>query len=148
MKVVLSADDEEEGTEALVWCRSHLDGGDTVLAVAGVNQFGEFVQGIPPFDELGDRADLVAHLEAHYVRPLLDAGIPCQLRLVDHGQLRAVTDVAEAEGAELIVIGKRPHGRWGDAIAGEIAMRLVHRPPCTVVVVPTNGHATVESAAT
>jgi nucleotide-binding universal stress UspA family protein len=146
MKVVLSADDNAEGTEALAWCRSHLhggDGGDTVLAVVGVPQFGEFVQGIPPFDELGDRADLVAHLEAHFVRPLLDAGIPCQLRMVDHGQLRAVTDVAEAEGADLIVAGKRPHGPLADAIAGEVATRLVHRPPCTVVVVPTARHAAV-----
>jgi nucleotide-binding universal stress UspA family protein len=140
MKVVLSADGDEEGRQASHWCAAHLGPRDQVVAVAGLTRFGEFVQGVPPFDELGGQRELVEHLTAQYVRPVAEAGIPCELRLVTHTQRRAVVDVAEAESAELIVVGKRPHGRWGDAVAGEIATQLVHHPPCAVVVVPTAGH--------
>jgi nucleotide-binding universal stress UspA family protein len=48
-----------------------------------------------------------------------------------------VVDVATAEGADLIVIAKRPHSRLGDAVWGEAANQVVHHPPCPVVVVPT-----------
>ncbi len=52
-------------------------------------------------------------------------------------QGRALTDVAANEHADLIVVGKRPHGWLVDAVRGELAGRLVHHPPCPVVVVPS-----------
>jgi hypothetical protein len=48
---------------------------------------------------------------------------------VPHGQARAVTEVARRQGADLIVIGKRRHGRVGDAVHDETASHVFDHPP-------------------
>jgi nucleotide-binding universal stress UspA family protein len=137
MKVVLSADGTEEGAAARQWCASHLDAATSVIAVVGINQIGEFVLGLPPFDVVNCEPALDAQLQRDYCRGLSEAGLACEARIADHSQARAVVEVAAAEHADLIVIGKRPHGRLADAMLGETASHIVHRPPCPVVVVPT-----------
>jgi nucleotide-binding universal stress UspA family protein len=145
MKVVLSVDSLEAGDEAAQWCIDHFGPGDTVIVVVGVNMVGEFVLGVPPFDALGGEPALVHQLERRYCEPLVANGVACEATLVPHGQARAVADVARRKGADLIVIGKRCHGRVGDALHDETARHLVHHPPCPVVVVPVGGLTALSS---
>jgi nucleotide-binding universal stress UspA family protein len=136
MKVVLSADSTDEGDTARRWCADHLDRRDTVIAVAGINQVGELVMGVPPFDSLGGERELLTQIEHDYCSPLDAAGVVCTARITPAGQARAVAEVAVREAADLIVVGKRAHGPIADAFLGEVASQLVHHPPCPVVVVP------------
>jgi len=137
MKVVLSADGTQEGERALEWCIEHLGPGDEVIAVLGMNPVGEFVLSVPPFDTLGSEQQFSQQMNADYGERLHDRGITAQVRVLPHSQERAVIDAAASEHADLIVVGKRPHGAFGDAMRNELAPHLVHRPPCAVVVVPT-----------
>jgi nucleotide-binding universal stress UspA family protein len=136
MRVVLSADGTGEGQAASHWCATHLGADDSVIAVLGINQLGEFVMGVPPFDEMAVMPDLMAKVQRECCDPVAAAGVRCETRVVSHGQARALSDVARRVHADLIVIGKRPHGALVDAVLGEVAGQLVHHPPCPVVVVP------------
>jgi nucleotide-binding universal stress UspA family protein len=141
MKVILSADGTDEGAAARQWCAANLHAGDSVIAVVGVNQFGEFVLGVPPFDALGGEPELLAGVKGEYCRPLTEIGLACDARLLRDSQRRAVIEVAETERADLIVIGKRPHGWIADLVLGEVIGQVVHHPPCPVLLVPTETHA-------
>lgn len=136
MKVVLSADGSPEAVGAGEWCVQHLTAGDEVLAVAGLSQFGEFALGVPPFDTLGGEHALLERVEQRLCAPLADVNVRCRAILEPHSQARAVAEVAAREHADLIVLGKRPHGRIGDAVRDDVATKVLHHPPCPVVVVP------------
>jgi nucleotide-binding universal stress UspA family protein len=136
MKVVLSADGSDESAGALQWCLDHLDGGDTVIAVAGLDGVGEFVIGLPPFDSLDGEQEMVNGIERDVCAPLTAKGIACEPRLVHHQQAKGVAGVARDENADAIVVGKHPHGVIGDVLHSEVADSLLHEPPCAIVVVP------------
>ena len=137
MRVVLNADGTAEGDTARDWCLQHLGDRDTVVAVAGGSLIGEFVQELPPLDTVGREWDVHRVVEERYCEPLRRAGIDCEAAIVPHHPLRAILDVAKERDADVIVVGKRPHGWLADTLAGETAVHLVHHPPCAVVVVPT-----------
>lgn len=138
MKVVLSATGTEEGRAACTWCSANLDPGTSVTVVVGVSHLGEFVLGVPPFDVAGGETALLEAVRRDYCRPLEARGLACQASLVLERQGQAVADVARREHADLIVVGKRPHGLVVDAMRGEVAAQLVHHPPCPLVVVPVD----------
>lgn len=70
-------------------------------------------------------------------RSLIETGAPAET-------LRAVAD---AERAELIVVGSRGRGRLGTALLGSAATALGASAPCPVVVVPARAHIPEEQAA-
>jgi nucleotide-binding universal stress UspA family protein len=142
MRVVMSAAGaDEEGVAACRWCAANLHPGASVTVVVGLSQLGEFVLGVPPFDASGGEAALLGRAEALFCRPLTERGLQCHALLVPERPGQAVLDVAEREHADLIVVGKRPHGPFVDALLGELAAQLVHHPPCPLVVVPSTYRA-------
>jgi nucleotide-binding universal stress UspA family protein len=46
-----------------------------------------------------------------------------------------ILDLAEAENADMIVIGRRGLGRIREAVLGSVSQKVLHQAPCTVVVV-------------
>jgi nucleotide-binding universal stress UspA family protein len=56
--------------------------------------------------------------------------------LPDASPARALQELAEDEGAALIVIGSSERGAFGRVLAGTTAERLLHGSPCPVAVVP------------
>ena len=149
MKVILSTDGAAEGRAARDWCVSHLDSTSSVVAVLGINAVSEFVAGLPMFDLLESIGDIVAQTEREICVPLAAHGVSCRSRVVTTNQTQALTEAAEDEQADLIVIGKVPHGRFSDVIRGETATHLVHRPPCPVLIVPIRSEVeTVDAGAT
>ena len=53
---------------------------------------------------------------------------------------RALTVVAEAESADLVVVGSSHRGALGRAVPGTTAVRLLHSAPCAVAVAPRGYH--------
>jgi nucleotide-binding universal stress UspA family protein len=139
MRVVLNADLSNESRSARAWCAENLAPGTVVYAVLGLNHMGELVLGVPPFDLGAAEHDLRQCVERDYREPLDAAGLQCEGRVLPLSQGRAVAEVATAEHADLIVVGKRPHGWLVDVVRGELAGQLVHHPPCPIVVVPWAG---------
>jgi nucleotide-binding universal stress UspA family protein len=149
VKVILSADGEDETRAGRDWCLANLDNSSSVVVVQGINLLSDFVAGLPMFDLMLSIDDVVARTERDICEPLSAGGVPCRARVMTTGQTQALIEAAEEEHADLIVLGKVPHGRWADAIRGETAAHLVHRPPCAVLIVPTEAESeTVHGGAT
>jgi nucleotide-binding universal stress UspA family protein len=140
MKVILSADIGDAGDAALQWCRTHLGPGDEVIAVFAMSGLGEFVLGVPPVDALGGDKEVQAEMERTACGPLRDVGVTCESRVVVTSATQALSEMAPAEDADLIVIGKRSHWALVDAVLHDTATQLLHHPPCPIVVVPAGAH--------
>jgi nucleotide-binding universal stress UspA family protein len=137
MRVVMSADLSDEGDAARHWCTANLHAGDEVIVVTGIHPIGDLVLGVPPFDVLATSEDLLDTVEREHCAPLRAAGLRPRSLLVHTRQSAAVVEVALDQRADLVVVGKHPHGWIADAVLGEVANQVVHHPPCPVVVVPT-----------
>lgn len=138
MRVVLSTQGSDECRAATEWCAEHLDATSTVVAVVDINALGEFVMGLPMFDLLETTDEVVAQVDRDLRGPLGARGIAYRTRVASTGHLHALVEAAADEGADLIVLGKVPHGALADALRGQTASHLVHRPPCPVLIVPTH----------
>ena len=136
MMVVISADGGVEGDAARRWCVENMGPGDRAIAVLGADQFGSVVLAASPMMVVVDPLELRESVEQRLHDDLGPQGVSCECRIRDHAQARAVIETAEAEHADLIVVGKRPHNAFTDAVTNETALHLVHRPPCPIVVVP------------
>lgn len=47
-----------------------------------------------------------------------------------------ICQVAQAEGADLIVVGSRGHGVWAGAVLGSVSQRVAQFASCPVLIVP------------
>jgi nucleotide-binding universal stress UspA family protein len=137
MRVVVSADGGAEGRAARRWCIEHLTSVDEVVAVLGVDSFSGAMLSLSPFVAVAEPESLREGVERRFQTALEQCGVRCRAQVGFRSQAAAVLDAARAEQADVIVVGKRPHGVVGDALCNETAGHLVHRPPCPVVVVPT-----------
>ena len=54
------------------------------------------------------------------------------------GPAGVLEDVALAQKADLIVVGTRGRGVWVGAVLGSVSQRLLHNPPCAVLVIPNH----------
>ena len=129
-RVVVSVDGSEAGKAAVAWCARHLTVGTAVIAVCGISELGEFAVSMPPFELAEERIEDC--FKTTWCKPLRDAGLLCEARLVHLRQAAALAEVARVEQPDALVIGQRPTGIFG---GGKLA-RLLRRPPCPVVVVP------------
>ncbi len=136
MRVILNLELSERGQAARDWCCTHLGSGDDLIAVLATSPVGEFFLAVPPVNGVGDEKQLQAAVEAD-CRSLQDAGINCEARIVVDSAERALLDIAVVESADLIVVGKHPHGAILDAVLHDTAAHIIHNPPCPVVVVPS-----------
>jgi nucleotide-binding universal stress UspA family protein len=54
------------------------------------------------------------------------------------GPAGALDEAAVENDADLIVVGTRGHGPWSGAVLGSVSQRLLHNPPCAVLVIPNH----------
>jgi nucleotide-binding universal stress UspA family protein len=120
-------------------------GGQDAAALAGALGRGRItLVGVYPHDPVRSRgsvagyealqaADTLADLEA--VRSA--AGVDAEVRAIpDNLPARALHQVAEEDGADLIVLGSAHHGRIGRVLLGDVARGVLHDAPCAVAVAP------------
>ena len=84
-------------------------------------------------DEIKDRIRSQA-------QELAEGGLEVRVELRDEmlgGPAHALAEVAEQQGADLIVAGTRGHSPVAGLMLGSVTQRLLHISPCPVLAVPS-----------
>ena len=94
-----------------------------------------------PYDSAWQK-DLRALLEHEWCTPLRDADVEYEPRLIAGDPATALIDLAHAEHASFIVVGKRGRNVMADALLGSVSHRLARHAPCPLVIIPADGAIT------
>ncbi len=143
-KIVIGLDGSAGSARALAWLVDRAAGGAAeVVAVHAIRPLGEFLLNLPMPPGLDHwRENLRWQLEAEWCKPLAEAGVAYRAVTVEHkAPAVALTDVANREEADLIVVGAQGHGGIGDRLLGGVGYKLAHTARQPVVIVPADRSA-------
>lgn len=139
-KIVWATDGSESADRALELVKSlGSEAGATVLAlhsveyVTGPGARGAFPQAADEDERQSKITKQVAELEGQ--------GLTITLKVVHSGMSGAahsIAEIAEQEGADLIVVGTRGHTALAGLLLGSVTQRLLHIAPCPVLAVPAS----------
>ncbi|GIK77962.1 MAG: universal stress protein [Acidobacteria bacterium] len=86
-----------------------------------------------------DEPDVKARVEEQ-AAGLREQGVEAEARfaaIVLGGPARAIADLAEEVGADLIVVGTRGHSALAGVLLGSVTQKLLHLAQCPVLCIPS-----------
>ncbi|HLG00497.1 MAG TPA: universal stress protein [Acidimicrobiia bacterium] len=137
--IVLGLDGSEGAARALEWCRENATKlGAEVLAVHAYSlaAFTLPYYDIPSMAEAAEdaREELARLLDTEWTARL--EGVPHRTAFVEGPTARCLLELAEKEGAAMIVVGSRGRGGFAELLLGSVSHHLAHHAPCAVLIVP------------
>ena len=142
-RIVVGLDGSEHGAAALRFAAEEAELRDASLVVVHAwtyvplapIQSGYDTMEMPPALVAGDleREEEDARRLVDEALATLPTDLPVEKRIVAGGPAEAILD--EAQGATLVVVGSRGHGRLAAALLGSVSSRVIEHAPCPVVVV-------------
>jgi nucleotide-binding universal stress UspA family protein len=112
-----------------------------VVVVTAIDANTQFARDLPPTGMFNWRRTLQHDLRTTWVKPLADAGVEYSTRIVEDAAPAAIMAAADAEDADLIVIGTHGHGKLRDRLLGSVSYRIIHLARQPVTVIPPDWHA-------
>ncbi len=133
-KIVVGFDGTDQARDALRLGATVAQGVDSQLVVASAIEFG-------PLEIDAAGGDYNEATAEHYEKVFNLAQAELGDTDFEHHELQdtaahGLTELAEDEQADLIVIGSTHHGPIGRVLAGTVAARLFQGAPCAVMVAP------------
>ncbi len=93
-------------------------------------------EGVPPIDLVMSAADEThRHIQQKTSQVLIDANVAYQAIQEMGHPIHAITETAQNEKADLIVLGSRGLGDWQSLLLGSVADGVLHHAPCPVWIV-------------
>lgn len=139
-RVVVGLDGSDGAARALAWTKSLVAGTDAeVIAVHVLTYSTEFRRDLSLETMHTWRHDLAKQLDGAWTAPLRtpDVTASVETRILEgESASSGLMEVADAVGADLIVVGAQGHGGLADRVLGGASYRLAHRAQQPVVVVP------------
>lgn len=142
MKILIGVDDSPHATAAVEFVKRTRWPADTRIVVVSAAVLPVVVYAeayVPPADyyEEIDKQLLDSHgkIATRAERLLRDGGFQVEAKVLRGDPRNALVDMAQSEGADLLVVGS--HGRTGMAklLMGSVASHVVTHAPCSVLVV-------------
>ena len=130
--IVVGYDGPERGGEAVALATALRDPSGGSLLLVSAYPVAVYSNGYVLPDNALQPTEVM--LEAACER--LRAGLPVRTLAVPGGAARALTETAEHEHADLVVVGSSRHGAVGRVLPGTTAERLLHGAPSAVAVAP------------
>ena len=134
--LIVGADGSPASQHAVEWAAAHAaESGSRVVVVTAIDVNTQFARDLPPTGMFNWRASLQRDQRTTWVKPLADAGVDYATRIVEDAAPAAIMATADAEHADLIVIGTHGHGKLRDRLLGSVSSRVIHlaRQPVTVI---------------
>jgi nucleotide-binding universal stress UspA family protein len=133
MRLMVGFDGSDGGCDALELARTMASAAEASALVVSVIPYGPLPV---DFETLEGEAAATAESLFAQARDRLD-DLDVETRGFGGGSpAEVMTDIAEAEQIDLIVIGSPHRGVVGRALIGSVAENLLHGAPCSVVVAP------------
>jgi nucleotide-binding universal stress UspA family protein len=153
-RIVVGVDGSPHSAAALEWtARLAREWGAEVVAVYVVNPAPYYAHSFGgPFPlpvELDPewRADMTAQLSGPWTESLAKAGVPYRTLVRDGRPAAVLGEVAEAVGADLIVVGRHGRGAAAELLLGSVSHELVlHSRRPVLIVSPAGRPAESQSA--
>ena len=144
MRMVLAVDESEHAARAMKWCAEHAGALDAevvvvhALEIAYVFGFGSPLALAPPpppypAERIEAYRDIISR---DWCKPLADAGVRFRVVIEEARPADLVRKTAEAEGAELVVCGRRGRGGVAEFILGSVSHELSHHVEVPLLIVP------------
>jgi len=147
MKVLIAVDDDAESRDAMSFAAELLpDTADvvvlnvsrsTITPYGTIGGMGGTFVGDPALTlEADHRAQEVADRDAERVVEEAAREVGADEARVEHGDVGpTICQVAEEEGADLVVLGTHDRSRWSRLWFGSVSDQVVRNAPCPVLVV-------------
>lgn len=140
MKIVVGVDGSEHSLRAVAWCAKYAGRlGAEVIAVHAIELpvYPRSMDFPPmPLYSPADREKLRAVLVEQWCEPLERAKVPFRSVLSDGHATNLIRHTADAEDADLLVVGCRGLGGFTDLVLGSTSHQLSHPLVRPLVVVP------------
>jgi nucleotide-binding universal stress UspA family protein len=135
-KIIWATDGSELSTLALPFAKSVAQQNGAELVALHIDQL--LTGGGGGYPLLADEQDLRVRIRAQ-VAELRADGVNARFELcggVNSGVADEIAEIAEAEEADLIIIGTHGRGFVRTVLLGSVAKKLVHEVSCPLLVVP------------
>jgi nucleotide-binding universal stress UspA family protein len=140
LKIVVGTDGSAHAQRAVDWCARHAPAlGAEVIVVHAFepptydSAAMRYFFPIPLFSE-DDRQRLRDRVEQEWCGPL--AEVSHRVVVVDGDAAMAIRHTTEAEGADLVVTGRRGLGVVDEHLLGSTSYKLMHHLGCPLIIVP------------
>jgi nucleotide-binding universal stress UspA family protein len=142
-RIVVGVDGSAHAAEALEWAIKLAQPADAeILAVLAIRtpSYLEWGGGVgpprtPPERDPRWRAKVRRSLERDWSRALRDSGVRFRTIMEDGRAASVIAAVAEREGADLVVVGRRGRSGVAEMLLGSVSHELSHHCICPVLVV-------------
>ena len=135
--ILVGIDDSEGSKQALLWSADLAKSlGAKVVAVEVFEPLAHLAEMAPGSDLKSLRQLATGRLEQVLSAPLRERGIPYVTRMLEGNPAAALADAAEAERADLVVVGARRLSRLQGMVLGSTSLRLPTLSHCPVAIVP------------
>lgn len=139
-RIVVGVDGSEHARRAVQWCADHAKAfGAEVIAVHVMETPVPLASGaFYAVPSLGpeEREELREVIATKWCKPLADAGVEYQVRLMDGGAALALIQAADSEDAALVVVGRRGLGGFAEFWVGSTSHQLTHHLGRPLVIIP------------
>ncbi len=139
-RILLGLDGSPGADAARSWCCEHALALHAEVVAVCVVELGPVVELPQASYGAGEwitqvHEELAREIE-EWVEPLRRAGVPCTTVVREGNAAEMLERVADAEGCDLIVVGRRRHGGFAELLLGSVPHALAHHADRPVVVVP------------
>jgi len=126
--IVVGVDGSDASQHAVDWCADHAGALDARVVVVHAVDLPVYSQLSPGHISLSeaDRIQLRDFIAADWCAPLRSAGIDHDVVLRDGRPATTIAHVADAEGAELVVVGRCGHRGLAELVLGSTTHELAH----------------------
>lgn len=140
MKIIVAVDGSEHSIRAVAWCATYARKlGAEVIAVHAVEvpvYAAPFGMVPTPVYVPQDHEKLRDVLVNHWCEPLDRLQVPFKTEIVEGYPSDVICRTAEAEDADLVVVGRRGRGGFAELLLGSTSHQLAHHLGRPLVIVP------------
>lgn len=138
--IVVGVDGSEAAQRAVAWAAGlAAQTSARVVAVHTFEPLAHLDEVEPPYDFATMERAARSRLEGDWVRPLVEAGVEHEGRIMHGTPAGCVLDAADEADADLIVVGTRGHRGFREMALGSTSNKVVHSSHRPVVVIPPAG---------